>query len=428
MTITGNSAVVRNAGLGAPTTGLEKSLIALTIVALPTENHFLFIPGFSLQFILFGIIAVYIVLNRFFELLNTVVHPALLSAYLFLTIGFLLEWTHDDASYYELIRVAQMIGGAILIACLCRDLPALRMACYGYLTAGLYLSILLFFTAYGALSASTASDFQEASKLRAEVFEDNPLQANLNNMAFGAAQAAVVALSWGLLARRTLPRGFYAAAGLICLIGTFLSLSRSGVAIVLASCTGVMYAFGLRHAKEFLIAALLAGVVLMLVPQSVWSRMSFTFEKHEGKTEGRALVYGTAIDHLPEYFMTGVGAGNFWTSWGRRTEFASVSGRVSGAHNSLMQVTLYWGILGLMGFLLVFWQAYRCVPRCAGREAAALTLIGIGISALLLSMVTHNIYAKEFTLALGLLVGSHRWIWPQGFVYSPSGLKTQRPL
>jgi hypothetical protein len=302
------------------------------------------------------------------------------------------------------------------------------MACYGYLIAGLCLSTLLFSTSYGTLSAATTSDFQEASKLRAEVFEDNPLQANLNNMAFGAAQAAVVALSWGLLARRTLPRGFYVAAGLICLIGAFLPLSRSGVAIALASCTSVMYAFGLRHAKGLLIAALLAGAVFMLVPQAVWSRMSFTFEKHEGKTEGRAVVYGTVIDHLPEYFITGVGAGNFWTSWGRRTEFANDSGRVSGAHNSFLQVMLYWGILGLMGFLLVFWQAYRCVPRHADREAAALTLVGIGVSTLLFSMVSHNIYAKEFTLAFGLLVGSHRWIWPEGFVYSRSRLKPHRPL
>ncbi len=428
MTINAISTVGRNARFGAPTTGLEKALIALAIVALPTENHFLFIPGFSLQFILFGIIAVYIVLNRFSELLNTVGHPALLAAYLFLTIGFLVEWTHDHDSYYELIRVAQMIFGAILIACLCRDLPALKMACYGYLAAGLWLSILLFMTSYGTLNAAGASDFQEASQLRATVFEDNPLQANLNSMAFGAAQAAVVALSWGLLAQRTLPRGLYVAAGLICLIGAFLPLSRSGVAIALASCTSVMYAFGLRHAKGFLIAALLAGAVLMLVPQAVWSRMSFTFEKHEGKTEGRALVYGVAIDHFPEYFLAGVGAGNFYSHWGRRTELLSDSGRVSGVHNSFMQVTIYWGILGAMAFLLVFWQAYRCVPRCSSREAAALALVGIGVSILLFSMVSHNIYAKEYALALGLLVGAQNWIWPRGVVYPLSDMRQRNSL
>lgn len=428
MTTRPTSAVQSNAWSGAPTSSLEQGLIFLAIVALPTENHFLFIPGFSLQFILFGIIALYVAWNRFPELLRTVGHPALIAGYLFLTVGFLLEWTHPHHSYDELLRVAQMVIGAILLASLCRDLPALRMACYGYLAAGLWLSILLFMTSYGALNAATATDFQQASQLRAAAFEDNPLQANLNNMAFGAAQASVIALSWGLVTRATLPRGFFIASGLICLVGAFLPLSRSGVAIAIASCATVMYAFGLRHGKGILIAVLLVGAVLMWVPQAVWSRMSFTFEKHEGKTEGRALVYGAAIDHLPEYFLTGVGAGNFWTHWGRRTEFASDSGRVSGAHNCFMQVTLYWGILGLMAFLSIFWQTYRCLPRHSNREAAALALVGIGVSIMLFSMVSHNIYAKEFTLALGLLVGAHRWIWPQGIVYPSIGIERRTPL
>lgn len=425
MTATIQPVVWRNAGIGVPTTGLEKCLILLTIVALPTENHFLFIPGFSLQFILFGVIAAYVGLNRFPELLRTVGHPALIAAYLFLIVGFLLEWTHDYVSYHELTRVIQMVIGAILLASLCRDLPALRMACYGYLAAGLWLSILLFLTSYGTLNAATASDFQQASQLRAMAFEDNPLQANLNNMAFGAAQAAVVALSWGLVTRSIIPRGFFIAAGVLCMIGAFLPLSRSGVVIAIASCATVMYAFGLRHGKGILIAILLLGAVLMWVPQAVWSRMSFTFEQHEGKTEGRARVYGVAIDRFPDYFLTGVGAGNFYSHWGQRTELVSDSGRVSGVHNCFMQVTIYWGILGVTAFILVFWQAYRCLPRHSNREAAALALVGIGVSIMLFSMVSHNIYAKEFTLAFGLLVGAHTWIWPQGIVYPLSGMRQQ---
>ncbi len=411
--------------VGAPTNGWERSLIVLAIVALPTENHYLFLPGFSLQFLLFGAIGLYVLFNRFSELLRTVGHPALVAAYVFLGVGTLIEWTHDRSDYYELIRVAQMIVGAVLLASLCRDRSAVRTACYGYLAAGLWLSILLFLTSYGALSAATASDFQEASQLRAAAFEDNPLQANLNNMAFGAAQAAAVALAWALAASKPLIRHGFMVMAVVCLLGAFLPLSRSGVLIALVASGSVMYTFGLRHAKGLLVAMLLGGAVFTVVPQAVWSRMSFTFEKHEGKTEGRALVYGAAIDRLPEYALTGVGAGNFWTHWGRNTEFASDSGRVSGAHNCFMQVTLYWGALGLTALLLVFVQGYRCVPRYAAREAPALALVGIGVSALLFSMFSHNIYAKEFTLVLGVLAGSHRWIWPLGYVPQP-GMPVRR--
>lgn len=428
MTATMQPAVGRNAGIGASTTGLEKCLIFLTIVALPTENHFLFIPGFSLQFILFGIIAVYVLLNRFAQLLSTLSHPALLAAYVFLFTGFMVESTHDHASYDEVIRVAQMIIGAILLASLCRDLPALRIACYGYLAAGVWLSMLLFLTSYSTLSATTASNFNEASQLRERAFEDNPLQANLNNMAFGAGQAAIVALSWALRAQTSQSRILLIAVGLFCLTGSFLPLSRSGALITLLSSASVIYGYGLRHAKVVLIVAVVAVAILNVVPQAIWSRMSFSFEAQEGKVEGRASVYKASMAHLTDYFFTGVGSGNFWSHWGRRTEFASQSGRVSGAHNCFIQVTLYWGILGLMAFLFVLWQAYRCVPRFCNREAAALCILGLGVSLLLFSMVVHNVYAKEFSLGLGLLAGADRWIWPRGFVDASSNARTGRML
>ena len=148
--------------------------------------------------------------------------------------------------------------------------------------------------------------------------------------------------------------------------------------------------------------------------------MSFSFEEQDGKVEGRALVYGTAIENLPEYGLTGVGAGNFWTAWGLKTAFAS-RGRVSGTHNAFLQVTLYWGIFGLLALLLIFWQAYRCVPRYSMREASALSLLGIAVSLGLYSMVIHSVYAKEFSLGLGLLAGGQRWIWPEGTLSPVSG-------
>ena len=146
-------------------------MLAMAIIALPAENHFLFLPGFSILFVLFGAIALYVTLARFSHLLRILFHPVFLAGYAFLGFGFLMEVTHDNADYHELIRVAQMIIGAILVATLCRDWAALRAACYGYLAAGLYLALLLFMTSYGALSQATSSNFQEASQLRAQAFE-----------------------------------------------------------------------------------------------------------------------------------------------------------------------------------------------------------------------------------------------------------------
>lgn len=405
---------------------VERLLIVVAIVILPAENHFRFIPGFSLPFFIFGAMAIYLVINRPSELLRMFTHPVFSAAYLFVVVGTFLELTSPNADLSEIVRIIQMVVGAIVIASLCRDLPALRSACHGYLLAGVWLSILLIMSTFGVLTAATTSDFQEASKLRQEAFAESPLQANLNNMAFGAAQGAVVALCWALAGRAPAWRFLAMGLGLLCVVGAFMPLSRGGVVIMMLSCVTVMYVYGLRHAKAILMAMLLGAMIVMVVPQSVWSRMSFTFEEHEGKREGRARVYQAAIDHFPEYVLTGVGAGNFYSSWGRRSQFSKMNGGVVGSHNCLVQVTLYWGILGLTAFLLIYWFAYRCVPRFCKREATALAVAGLGISVLLYSMVIHNLYAKEFSIVLGLLAGAHRWIWPLGVVPRVSDIRQVR--
>lgn len=395
---------------------VEKGLLALMIVTLPLESHILVIPGFSIQFIIFGVVAFYVLIRHYGVLLRVMCHPVFLAAYLFILYAGAMEITAPHADLDVLYRFGQMIVGAILIASVSRDVQALKVAFSGYILAALWLSVLLFLTSYGAIQQTAASSFDEASKLRAEVFSESPIRADLNSMAFSAGQGAVVAIAWALMATTALSRIVLLGVGLFCLVATFLPLSRGGVAITIISCASVLYSFGLRGAKSLLLIAVSVTVLWTVVPQAVWSRMSFTFEEREGKQEGRALVYQTAIDYLPEYILMGVGAGNFWSSWGAKTAFKGTSSRVSGSHNSLFQVTLYWGIGGLLTFLLIFWRAYHCLPRRGNWQGASLCLLGIGVSVLLYTQVVHTIYAKEFCICLGLLAGSHCWIWPDGAV------------
>lgn len=396
---------------------VEKGLLALMIVSLPLESHILIIPGFSVQFVLFGMVAVYVLVRHYGVLLRAMGQPVFIAAYLFLLYAYAMEITAPHADFDVLYRFTQMIVGAILIASVTRDKQALKVAFCGYMMAGLWLSVLLFLSSYGAIQQTAASNFDEASKIRAEVFEEGkPIRADLNSMAFSAGQGAVVAIAWALMAETALSRTVLLGIGLFCLVATFLPLSRGGAAITIISCASALYGVGLRGAKSLLLIAISVIVLWTVVPQAVWSRMSFTFEEKEGKQEGRALVYQTAIDRLPEYILTGVGAGNFWSSWGAKTEFKGTSSRVSGSHNSFMQITLYWGIGGLLAFLLILWQAYRCLPRRGQWQVTSLCLLGIGVSVLLYSQVVHTIYAKEFCLGLGLLAGAHCWIWPDGVV------------
>jgi hypothetical protein len=207
-------------------------------------------------------------------------------------------------------------------------------------------------------------------------------------------------------------------------VASFLPLSRGSVIITLASCAIVTLCFGMaqsgqyfnRFLKTLLLIVALGGCVLALVPKTAFMRMAFPKTYESGGTEGRAAVYMAALRHLPEYIVSGVGAGNFWGPWGRHSDFTWEDGSIHGAHNGLVQVTVYWGVLGLLTFCLMLYLAYRCLPRPYGAEALSLGLFGVMVSLGLYLMMMHVVSFKGFSMGLGLLVGAQRWVWPRGAV------------
>jgi hypothetical protein len=171
--------------------------------------------------------------------------------------------------------------------------------------------------------------------------------------------------------------------------------------------------------RVLLIVIALAIGALIWIPEAALARLSFMQEFHEGEGGTRTRIYKAAIDHLPEYILAGVGAGNFWGSWGQRTAFYKDSVRaVYGAHNAFIQVTICWGLTGLLMLIAVVYLAYRCLPRRGGKDALVLCLYGISIAVLLHMMVSHVLASKFNTLILGLLVGGHCWIWPKRIILS----------
>ena len=412
---------VAQRSLSQPTSRLERLLLVACAALLPLEDHVPPIAGFSVMFFVFGILASYVLLSRHRALFKTGVHPVFLTGYGLLVLAYLLESSHPNSSYVEIVSIGQMLAGGICIACLCRDRQALRSCMYGYLIAGLALSIFLFLTSYGALQGATADDYAQADLIRAQVFKNQSLHINLNTMAFFTAQGAVVALAFALTAVSWFRRYLFFGVAALCLIGSFLPFSRGGIMIAIVSCALVTFVYGTtqgsnkhfnRFKKALALAIALGTVILISVPDAVFSRLTFSTEAHEGLMEGRAKVYTAAVEHLPEYVLAGVGEGQFWQTWGVRSQFAGYSG-ISGAHNGFIQVTIYWGVAGLMVVLGIVYQAYRCLPRRCGSNALSLSLLGVSVALLLHMMVDHGLAFKGFALGLGTLVGGRLWIWPR---------------
>ena len=65
-----------------PTTTLDRLLLMGTIILLPLEDHLPSIAGFSVLFLLFGVLGLYNVLFRLRALSKISSHPVFLTAYL----------------------------------------------------------------------------------------------------------------------------------------------------------------------------------------------------------------------------------------------------------------------------------------------------------------------------------------------------------
>ena len=411
--------VVQSAPLHYPTTATERLLLMAPIILLPLQHHIPDVAGISSLFIVFGLLVIYVFANRLRALARVWLHPVFLAAYVLLAVSSLMEIAHPLSDFSEIFRMGAMVAGAVCVASLCRDRQALRAGFYGYVIASLWLALFLFITTHGKFQEfedTEAGNFYEATKVRAEVYADKPLEDNLNTTSFLTGQGAVVALALALAARSLRRRNLFLGIAVLCAVAAFLPLSRSGIITLSVSCAIVMFAHGV-NVRTLGIAVLLGACVVMWAPEAAFSRFTFSTQAREqGKVEGRARVYTADFKNLPEYVLTGVGYGTFTSGWGLSHGWHNKNHTVTLAHNCYIQETINWGLPGLFALIVVFCQAYRCFPKRCGVDDLSLCLLGIVVTLIFLSLVSHRLHGKEFSLGLGLLVGSRIWIWPQGIV------------
>ena len=396
------------------TTRMGRRLLAATIILLPLEANFDF-GGYSLAFILFGLLTVFALVSHPKTLVRTAVHPVFLVAYLFLLCSFAVESFHLNSNYAVINRTGQMFFGGVVVASYCRDPKALQTAIYSFLVMGAGMAIYLFLTVFGVLSGAVASDAGAASAVRNSAFNERLVQHNLNGIAYFVVLGAVVGLVLWTTSSKVSHRTWLMVVFLGCLLGVFLPMSRSGIFIVVVLCVFILFLHGRFRLRTLIMGLSMAVIMLFVVPDVVFSRMTFSFKEHElsGRREGRAQLLIASVDAISEEPLVGVGTGNFRGSWGMWSGFYfDISGRVGGAHNALAQIMVYWGILPALLWILLFWSVYRRLSRPFGSNQVSLFLFGLFMWMFLVSMFSHNIYDKSFALIFGVLVGFDRWIQP----------------
>lgn len=391
-----------------------------TIAVTPVLDALPSLGEFSMAWMWFTGLGGYVLLRcpRVFERVWR--QPVFLVAYCFIAVGAAMEMLHPDPDFRDLIRFVQTIGGAIIIAALCRDRRAMLASLYGFLLLSGLLSAVLLITSYGDLRAAEVEGFDEASRLRGSVYRREDMEdalKDLNRVSFLCGLGALVAL--GLATKSAKNTLLWFGVAIFCLLGAFLPLSRSGIVIVGLSGLAILFARRGKRAQAIFTAAVIAICLYAIVPTAVFERLK-TSDSQAGKVDPRQRILEGVLRGLPDFYALGVGTSRYWNEWAVKQGIATPTHKPLGAHNSLFQVWIYWGLPGLITFLALLWASYRCLPRGSGRDVLALCLLGLTLAMFLRMCFTHALYVKDFTAVTGLLAAARLWIWPCAAVLIPT--------
>lgn len=410
----------------SPVTLAEQCLLFISIVSLPLQNYIPTVAGMSFSFLLFVVLIAYVIVNRLRILGVTWCHPVFIVTCGFVIVSVALEFSSPLSNYQQSMRFLEMAVGMLCVAVLCRDRSALTAGMYGYITIALWTSVVLYLTGYDAIQGMAADDFSQAEKVRLQAYGEKPMGANINRLAHVCAQGALVAFAFSLSDKWRHLRGPLLGVVIICLLGALLTMSRGAGAVLLVGFAVMLAARGFRQGKALILVSILGMSIYAVVPDAVWSRMVFTTEVGKsGNMESRAKLYTNALNRLPEYIVAGVGAGNFSSKWAFENGFSSHRTSPDGKstevllhvpHNALIQLTIYWGILGLSMFLLIVWCVYRLIPLHCGRDELSLALLAILVSLGAFLLYSNDFSDKAFAVGIGMLIGARQWIWPSGVV------------
>ena len=382
-------------------------LVALLIVLIPIEEQ-VTIFGFSLtKLSIIPLIAATLKIGaeRFGMVWR---QPVFLVSYAFILWAALNETLLHPHSDLEFVyRSLQMFAFAMLIAVALRTRIDRRRVLQTIAAVSSILAIYLVGNFYNSVDIGAAG-FEAASQIRSAAFQEMALEENLNKLGWTVAMGSIVAFAGLLSSRHKWQKVAWGAVYVLCFVGATIPLSRgAALAVVIASAfmMGKMLLKG-RQLAIVIVALAVFTAAAWLVPGAMVSRLTSSTD-NEKNVEARKQLYIAAYESFPEYWIVGVGAGNYWESWGRQHGFGRVSSgwvEVLRPHNSFLAAWVYYGLPGVSLLGLICFLAGRQYKRARGDSTEKLAVLGLLIIAILWLGATHVLYNKEFGLILGLLV------------------------
>ncbi len=385
---------------------IEGSLLFFMLFILPFQNEIEILPGFSLVWGIFGLVGLYCLFVIPDRLNKNLFHPLLLIFYPLVAWAFLIETFSDHRSYSECFQILQMLVGAGLITTLMSAGHHQRVALYGLIAGGVYLSALLLSQAYQVLLGASVANAYGASAVRVEVFRDLQMNANLNEMAFYLAISSMSCLVLALDKASAWQARLLAYLCLVfCALGALMPMSRGGAIVLIVSLLAVVRGYRKSFGGIVVVGGVLVGIIALLIPQVVLTRLTATNTEYQGKEDSRMVLVQNFFNEFSEFWWRGVGTNNYWEAWGHQHGFVFKEGFTVGTHNALFQAWVYWGFVGAILFVGSYFIFLKSIAFLERGTLEASFVKSLSVSLVVLLAVTHILFAKEISIILGLGIG-----------------------
>ena len=323
-----------------------------------------------------------------------------------------METLHPFPSYDFISRFVNMIIGMFCIVALCRDRMALDIALFTFILASAVQSFLIITGTAQLMQNINAVGFSDASQARLMAFEEFYLRGNLNDISYFSSIGSIIGIIWAYYEKVAWKKWLLVALTFPSILGVFLPASRTGAVIFFASFLLFIYKSKIKFKKWALAIPTLLILLAFTVPDMVWVRLGSLIRITELQEEdSRTKVYIAVLKNVNQYFITGVGSGNYWHGWAVN---AGITNRFTtdvamAAHNAFFQVWIYWGLPALIAFLYLM-SIYRdaIVRDIAGDRRRTCIYIFIMIIPMIF-LFYHSFYHKSFSIGLGLLLSARYW-------------------
>jgi len=230
---------------------------------------------------------------------------------------------------------------------------------------------------------------------------------NRNALALYINMAVIGALLAYSRIRGAVPRLIILIGVPILLLTLALTLSRTGLVVMVVALVSVWYRLARERGFLMLLGSTLAcAVIVFFLPSAFWKRAETilpSIERREDTFGTRVRLWETGFRLIQDKPLLGVGPGNFILASARYAESGMAAERLN-THNVYVGVAVESGLVGLALYLAIILSAFGGVHRAirAARRVGRsdLALAGITVETMMLAAMLNGLTQNVENLKL----------------------------